>query len=443
MLLGWGIAFEGFFALSIADQTLVDGIGNILSSTVLMAALQLTALGVFISIVWALKAAAPSLDRPRIKKALSALTYLAMAMVALEGLMIVFMAGNVNIDGFGSVGKKYIVLTGAQLFVLGIMSLRQWRLRNTIPTNWVADSLGSIAAALLMMEGLTVMGVAGTASVKGVGTILESTIYDAGLQLFLLGAAIFIIWTMTQDPLVGPRVSKVFNERTSLIIMVILGGIVAAEGLVASTMAGRTAIEGSGSVIKVVVVAGCAQLFALGLISPLLWKMSRHQLDRSFIFEFLGPMAMAFLAFEGVFAMGLAANTYIEGIGTMMESTFRDAGLQLLVLSAIGLLAWQIKDSKLLGKRTARLVIFVPILVMGIVALEGLAATILAVYIRIDDFSSVRESYVLLGGAQMVILAAIALLCWARSQDTSVRFKITGTVAAAFVVLMLPIALLL
>lgn len=443
MLLGWAITFEGFFALSIADQADIGGIGTVMSSTVLMAAVQLILLGAFIYIIWALKSVLPTAGSPRTKKVLSILNYLAMATVAIEGLVIIFMAGDVNIVGFGGVGKKFIVLTGAQLFLLGVVSLRQWRLRNVAPTNWLADGLGSIVAAVIAMEGLTIMGVAGEASVKGVGGILESTVYDAGLQLFLLGMIIFTLWTVLHDPWVGPRLSKVIGSRSSLIIFAVLGGVVAAEGILASTMADATSIKGAGSVIKIVVVAGCAQLFALGLVTPLLWKLSGHRLDRNFIVEFLSPMAMVLLAAEGVFAMGLAANTYIDGIGTILENTFRLAGLQLLVLASLGLLAWLIKDSDLLGKWTKRVVTFVPLLVIGIVALEGLAATILAVNIRITDFGGVGERYVLLGGAQMVLLAAVALLCWAWSENISVRYKVTGTVSAAFVVLMLPVALLL
>jgi hypothetical protein len=323
------------------------------------------------------------------------------------------------------------------------LSLRQWRLRNIPPTNWLADGIGSIVAVVIAMEGLTAMGVAGQTLVQGIGTIMESTVYNAGLQLFLLGSIMFVLWSVMHDPWLGSRMNKIIGPRVAFIIFVVLGGIVATEGAVAATLADITIIEGAGGAFKIWVVAGCAQLFALGLLTPLLWKMSAHQLDRRFLFDFLSPMAMAVLAFEGVFAMGLAANTHIDGIGVILESTFRLAGLQLLVLSAIGLMSWLIRDSDLLGKWAKRLVTSLPLVVIGIVALEGLAVTILAVNINIEDFSGVGEKYVLMGGAQMVLLAAIALLSWARSENIPVRFKVTGTAAAAFVVLMLPVALFL
>jgi len=316
-------------------------------------------------------------------------------------------------------------------------------LRDVRPVNWSVDILGSVAAALLMLEGLTAMGVAGNATIQGLGMILERTVYYAGLQLFLLGALIFLMWTMTKDPWLGGKVSRFLTERRGMLIMALLGGLVALEGLVASTVAGTVVIKDIGSTSKIYVVAGCAQLFALGLISPLLWKLRQNELDRSFLAKFVTPTAMAMLAFQGVFAVGLAADTYIGGIGTILESTFRLAGMQLLTLSVLGLLAWLVEDSPLLGAWPKRVVSSVPILVMGIVAMEGLAVTLLATGIRIADFSSVRESYVLLGGVQLVLLSALVLLSWSRSKGISAKLRFTDIAVAVFALLMLPLTLVL
>ncbi|HRR67496.1 MAG TPA: hypothetical protein P5063_07625, partial [Methanomassiliicoccales archaeon] len=62
--------------------------------------------------------------------------------------------------------------------------------------------------------------------------------------------------------------------------------------------------------------------------------------------------------------------------------------------------------------------------------------------LRIDDLGSVRERYVLMGGAQMVLLASLALICQARPEGVR-ALKVAGTAAASFSVLMLPFALLL
>ncbi|MCG7841296.1 MAG: hypothetical protein MIO87_05210, partial [Methanomassiliicoccales archaeon] len=350
IIMGWVVAFVGFFALSIANSVVVEGIGGIMGSTFFLAALQLTTIGIILTIVWVLKGIMPRLERPIIRKLVSISIYLVMGLLAIEGLVMVYLAGDVSLTGFGGVSKKYIVLIGALLFALGALSLRQWRLRNVPNVNWLVDTLGSLAATMLMVEGLTVVGIAKTMNLQGTGGILGSTVFNAGAQLFVLGALMFMLWTIIQDPYLAPRVSKYLTSRWSLVLMVILGGIVALEGIVASTIAGTVVIDDIGGAFKHYVVAGCAQLFALGLVAPLLWKVREKRLGWKFMPEFVSMVALVVLAFEGVFAMGLAANTYIDGIGEILESTFRLAGIQLLVLSLIGLMAWLVKGSPLLEK---------------------------------------------------------------------------------------------
>jgi len=144
-----------------------------------------------------------------------------------------------------------------------------------------------------------------------------------------------------------------------------------------------------------------------------------------------------------VFAMALAANTYIEGLGGILESTFRLAGAQLLVLSLIAIFAWLVKDSPLLSTWPKRIMSSAFLVAAATIALEGLAVILMAVNIRIDGFSGVGERYVLLGGLQMALLASIALVFWARTRGITSNFRLAGTAAAAFVVLLVPIALLL
>ncbi len=443
ILLGWAIAFEGFFALSLANTASIDGIGGIMASTFRLAAVQLILLGVFISAVWAFRMAFPDLERPLLIKLFNLLTYAAMAMVALEGVAVVLMAGDVFITGFGGVGKRWIALVGGQLFAVGVLSLRLWRLRSTTPVNWLADMLGSLAAAMLMVEGLVAIGIAGNATIQGFGTILGSTMRDAGIGLFVIGLMMFGLWWVLNDPWAGPRIGRYLNARWSLLIMGMLGGVVMAASIAASTIAGTVTVEGSSGAFKIYVVAGIAQLFGLGLMSPVLWKLSWNPLDRSGLASLISSTALAVLAFEGVFAMALAANTYIEGLGGILESTFRLAGAQLLIITAIALFSWFIKDSPLLTKWPGRIVSSTFLVATTLIALEGLAVILMAVNIRIGDFSGVGERYVLLGGVQMTLLPAIAMLCWARIGGPSTKFKLVGTGIAAFMLLMLPIAMML
>lgn len=441
ILLAWLVVFEGFFALSIANTASIDGIGTILASTFNLAAVQLIALGVFISAMWALKMAFPDLDRPILIRLFNVLAYLAMGLVAVEGIAIGVLAGNVTITDFGGVGKKWIVLVGAQLFVIGILSLRLWRLRNTRAENWLTDSLGQVATALIAAEGLVAYGIAGTTRVIGVTGFQESTIANGGLILMALGLLMFILWTLAYDPWLSTKSPKLLGGWPSMLIMTFIGGIICVGCVFATFYVGPVAVNGVGSVTKIVVVAGVSQLFALGLATPILWKVRKEPLDRNYLKVFLVAFSLSLLAFEGVFAMALAANTYIEGLGTILESTFRLAGAQLLTLSVIAIVAWLIRDSPILTAWPKRIVSSVFLVAAAIIALEGLAVILMAVNIRIDDFGGVGGRYVVLGGLQMALLATVALLCWARSEGTTTNFRLAGTAAAAFMVLMLPICI--
>ncbi|OPX62765.1 MAG: hypothetical protein A4E29_00458 [Methanomassiliicoccales archaeon PtaB.Bin134] len=443
MLLGWLIIFEGFFALSISSSATVEGIGGIKASTFELAAIQLILLGLFISASWALKLAFPQLERPMAMRIMNAMTYLAMATVMAEGIAVALLAGDVSVEGFGGVGKKWIVLVGAQLFAVGVMSLRLWRLRNTRSDNWVVELLGSSVATLIMLEGLTAVGIAGTTRVIGVTGFQESTISTGGWLLFALGALAFLPWWLNQDPWIGPRTKRYLSDNITLLLMSIIGALIMAGTALATTMAGPVAVEGAGSVIKIVVVAGLAQLFALGALLPVMWALRNERLDRHFIPSFLAPAAMVMLAAEGVFAMALSANTRIDGIGWIMQSTFWLAGAQLAIVSLAGLSAWLLKGISLLGPRLRSVFSWMSIGAMALIALEGLAVTILATNLLVEGFSSVRETYILIVGAQMVILALLSLACLPRGRGSSRRLLMAGTGAAGFFILMLPLAILL
>ena len=80
---------------------------------------------------------------------------------------------------------------------------------------------------------------------------------------------------------------------------------------------------------------------------------------------------------------------------------------------------------------------------MVLIALEGLAVTIMATNLLVEGFSSVREMYILMVGAQMVILALLSLACLPWGRGSSRRLLMAGTGAAGFFLLMLPLAILL
>jgi hypothetical protein len=303
--------------------------------------------------------------------------------------------------------------------------------------------MGSLIAALLMAEGLIATGIASNVRIEGIGTVLERTVQLAGLQLFLLGTSSFILWTVVYDPSICSRIKKILSERLTFLIAITLGAIVAIEGVVAAMMAAPVVFDEVGGVRKLFVVAGCVQLFILGLAVPVLWKLRQRPMAKKFLPELICPLALVLLASEGVAAIGLAAIVQIDGIGGVMERTFLLAGWQLLILSMMSLVVFLVKDGNLNGSWIKRTASFIPVIVLGTIGLEGVIATMLSANIMIDGIGSVREQYVLFGGLQMGILAIAALISWAMSEGFSTRLKAISTGMAAFAALMLPIAFLL
>ncbi|MBN1109973.1 MAG: hypothetical protein JXA45_04350 [Methanomassiliicoccales archaeon] len=442
LILGWVLTFEGFFALSVADSATIAGFGGIKGTTFTTAAVQLVLLGVIISISWAFQSCKFGIHLSLPPKVMTATVYLTMLLVTMEGLVVVLLAGDVTVAGWGTVGKEYIALVGAQMCALGLLSLRNWRLRETPPTNWAVDLLGSLAAVLLVLEGLTAMGIAGRTVIEDFGGIGGGTFYLAGIQLLLLGLLLFIMWTLPPR-LSFSRLGRLLSDRWSWVIVMTLGTLAALEALVASTLAGRMVIADIGSISKIYVVVGCSQLFVLGLAAPLLWKLRNASLDRRALLDLLNVTAMTVLAFEGVFAIGLAAQTHIDGLGIIRERTFLLAGAQLLVLSLLGLSAFFVQGNLLLGRLGNRAFSSLPVAVLTLIGLEGLAVTLLASNMNISDFGGIRERYVLLGGVQMVLLSTTALLLWVRSRRIPPRCMKVAISAAIFLVLMIPIAILL
>jgi len=92
MLLGWALAFEGFFALSISNSASIEGLGGIKASTFSLASTQLIVLGAFISIAWIIKATFPEIENRAWGILFSLLAYFGAILIIIEGLAIVIHA---------------------------------------------------------------------------------------------------------------------------------------------------------------------------------------------------------------------------------------------------------------------------------------------------------------------------------------------------------------
>jgi hypothetical protein len=129
--------------------------------------------------------------------------------------------------------------------------------------------IGLLAGIIIAIEGLVVMAYAAPIDVKGIGGITEQTVLIGGAQLFILGLFLVLSWIfMNQD--LTTRDRKIFEKKLR-IIAVLLGAIVAVEGIIVAFYAGPTFIGGIGGVLEQTVVLAGAQLFVLGTLVSISW----------------------------------------------------------------------------------------------------------------------------------------------------------------------------
>jgi hypothetical protein len=119
------------------------------------------------------------------------------------------------------------------------------------------------------MEGLVVMAYAAPVNVEGIGGIMKQTVLIGGGQLFILGLFLVLSWIfMNQD--LTTRDRKIF-EKGLRIIAILLGAIVAVEGIIVAFYAGPTFIGGIGGVLGQTVILAGAQLVVLGILVCISW----------------------------------------------------------------------------------------------------------------------------------------------------------------------------
>lgn len=126
--------------------------------------------------------------------------------VAIEGVVVMYIAGPIEISGFGGVRQQLVLIAGAQLFILGIIVIGAWILRGRKALNRILN--GKVSAilryvpimigAILAIEGLVVVAMAGYTLIPalmtapGLGGVQEHTVAKLGWQLFIIGIVVLI-----------------------------------------------------------------------------------------------------------------------------------------------------------------------------------------------------------------------------------------------------------
>ena len=205
--------------------------------------------------------------------------------------------------------------------------------------------LSVVLAVVIMLEGVVIAAMARQVDyVKNWGTgLYQSTVALIGVQLLVLGILVLLCVIVNGEFLgkmgvVSKVRSKLFRDRAWLFPVftwapVMIGVIVAIEGLVAAYYASPMKVSGLGDITGMWLAAFGAQLFFVGSALTAV-RLFDHRLDTPTLVR--TTVLLLFVSF-GVLIYGLAAKASITGIGGVKEGTVELLGLQMELVALAAL----------------------------------------------------------------------------------------------------------
>jgi hypothetical protein len=309
--------------------------------------------------------------------------------------------------------------------------------------------LGLVVGAIVAVEGILVMAYAAPVTIEGIGGITEQTVLLGGAQLLVLGILLIAAWLLRDRGLrwkAGSRSNLI--KRIVTFLGLAIGMIIVLEGTIIAAYAGATMWEGIGDIMRQTVALAGAQLFALGLLTTILWLLKKEMPMGARFAEIIAIVAATGVAAEGLIVMGLAAPTVIEGIGGIMQSTVFVAGVSLFVLGLIGVALWILRDMKPAALNKSRIFVAIePYLILVVcIAVASVALFVMnhATATTIQGIGGIMARMIMFGGVQLLVLAILQILILGMPlvADSRTQAK-TALLASLFLILLVPAALIL
>ncbi|NYT12035.1 MAG: hypothetical protein GKC03_05715 [Methanomassiliicoccales archaeon] len=440
------IAAQGLFVMAAAVPLEIENIGVVTAGTISLFGLQLFVLSIIIVIIWGFK------DKILFGKKLFShwlvldLPILLAEIVAIEGILIIIFAAPINPDilGIEWLGKWVMVALGAQLFFLATICAIAWFwLENGPWESKPVTVIGTLIGALLVTEGMFIMGVAAPIIVDSIGGMLARTVTLAGAQLLIIGAIVLFYWLL-KDSTIFKR--NITSNRVVSLAPLILGALVTVEGLVLVGYASPVYLEGVGHIRAAWMTLAGIQLFIVGGITCMLWYWRNHSRSEASLTKIGEPIIAWIITAQGLFIMGIAAPITIDGIGGLLERTVAIAGAQLflLALAIIGLRFLRGRNllhREVMGIRSSELLTYV---IWALITVEGLVIMALAANIYIEGFGGISGIYIALAGVQLSLFALLGMSSWLwRNEDISYRRSQKLALVILFLLLLVPPAFIL
>jgi hypothetical protein len=296
--------------------------------------------------------------------------------------------------------------------------------------------IGLIVSIIVLIEGLSFFLLAGPLTNSESGPV--SATYVQMYSLILIILALIPDLFFGSEPYI--RISNPYRKsfiRISNVIVPICGIAIAALAILIASNYGNFTIDPLGTIPIYVNAAIAGQLFFLGLIIATAQLQLRSEFK---VTKFFGLAFGAAIAAEGVVILGISAQTYIEGLGTILKSTVELAGIQLII---IGLLFTGLLILSERIERGLKVLGFMKIITAFIVTLEGFAIMALSTAVTIEGIGTITARTITIAGAQLGILGlGCLILIGTGSNSPTASLRKISNLAFVFLLLLIPVAAL-
>jgi hypothetical protein len=404
-LIGLTILVEGSILAISAKPAIIQGIGGIQSSTVLLAGIQLALLGAFIMLAWPLKDLKLLKDRTELHKIFTFLILILNLVVLVEGLFLTLYANKVIFTGGRTFGHVAAALLSAQLLSLGLMII-------------------GCASALT----------AGNISDVGPGKMTV-----AGSVLLALGAICLFVW------LFNGKLGQWKGGRVPFILICISTAVIGLAAIYLSGVATDMRLGNFFRATKLQVVLVASGLFLLAAVSFVAWFIRTEQMRLRFLPELIGLVCGLILATEGVIVFGLADKATIVGYGILPASVTLIIGYQMILLGGVVVMAWLLQVTNYFNKgfRKTLLDLFM-VLITSIVVIDGISALVISGQTQLVGVGTLTHRTIVLFGLQLGVLGLVSSLTWVfRENPATPRLRRFQFLAFLFMALLLIAAMVI
>ncbi|MCX6651273.1 MAG: hypothetical protein NT131_06430 [Methanomassiliicoccales archaeon] len=254
-LMGLLIAVEGAVIIDMAGRVELVDVLTLDKMAAMLVGVVLLLLGLlmFVPII-------PSFKKKMGEGTVKRLQIAAAVIILLASLMLILIAVPANVEGIGYLGKHWVVLAGAQLFLLGLLAfVFSYYVPLEDPHMGWMEWLGMFASCLVIIEGIVIFGLRATLNIHAKLRTGPEFMTIAGVILVALGLIEMVIFNRRQEG----RSERALNmlNWAGIVLSVVIGAL----GIITIALSTSMTLGGVTFGIQWLLLAG-VQLAILGAL---------------------------------------------------------------------------------------------------------------------------------------------------------------------------------